>query len=68
MRQRDVSIALRHHFAAECLDVGGTHQDGRHAGHMGLLWAVVAFTVASWIAYFFEALRALRAVDAAPGA
>jgi cardiolipin synthase len=35
---------------------------------MGLLWAVVAFTVASWIAYFFEGLRALRAVEPAAGA
>ena len=35
---------------------------------VGLVWAVVTFTVASWIAYFFEALRALRTVEAAPGA
>jgi cardiolipin synthase (CMP-forming) len=35
---------------------------------MGLVWAVVAFTVASWAAYFVEALRALRTVEAAPGA
>lgn len=33
---------------------------------MGLLWAVVVFTVASWVAYFFEGLRALRASEA-PG-
>jgi hypothetical protein len=32
----------------------------------GLLWTVVAFTVASWVAYFFEGLRALKAVEAAP--
>jgi cardiolipin synthase len=31
---------------------------------MGLLWAVVVFTLASWVAYFFEGLRALRAVEA----
>jgi cardiolipin synthase len=30
----------------------------------GLLWAVVVFTVVSWVAYFFEGLRALRAVEA----
>lgn len=34
----------------------------------GLLWAVAAFTVVSWVAYFFEGLRALRAVEVAPGA
>lgn len=35
---------------------------------MGLVWAVVGFTIASWVAYFFEGLRALRTVEAAPGA
>ncbi len=35
---------------------------------MGLVWAVVVFTLASWVAYFFEGLRALRTVEAAPGA
>lgn len=34
----------------------------------GLLWAVAVFTVVSWVAYFFEGLRALRAIEAAPGA
>jgi cardiolipin synthase len=34
---------------------------------MGLVWAVVVFTLASWVAYFFEALRALRTVEPAPG-
>jgi cardiolipin synthase len=34
----------------------------------GLVWGVVVFTIASWVAYFFEALRALRTVEAAPGA
>ena len=29
----------------------------------GLLWAVAVFTVVSWVAYFFEGLRALRAVE-----
>jgi cardiolipin synthase (CMP-forming) len=31
---------------------------------VGLVWAVVVFTVASWVAYFFEGLRALRAAEA----
>jgi hypothetical protein len=35
---------------------------------MGLVWAVVVFTLASWVAYFFEGLRALRTVEAAPSA
>lgn len=35
---------------------------------VGLLWAVVVFTVASWVAYFFEGLRALKAVEVAPNA
>lgn len=33
---------------------------------VGLVWAVALFTVASWVAYFFEGLRALRTVEAAP--
>jgi cardiolipin synthase len=35
---------------------------------VGFMWAVVVFTVASWVAYFFEGLRALKAVEVAPGA
>lgn len=31
---------------------------------MGLVWAVVVFTVVSWAAYFLEGLRALRAAEA----
>jgi cardiolipin synthase len=38
---------------------------GWDALRTGLLWAVVAFTAASWVAYFFEGLRALKAVEAA---
>jgi len=34
----------------------------------GLLWTAAAATVASWVAYFFEALRALRAAEAKPAA
>lgn len=34
----------------------------------GLAWLAAAFTVVSWVAYFFEGLRALRAVEVAPGA
>lgn len=35
---------------------------------VGLLWAVVVFTLASWLAYFFEGLRALKAVEVPPNA
>lgn len=31
-----------------------------------LLWGAAAMTVASWVAYFFEGLRALRTVEARP--
>ncbi len=33
----------------------------------GLLWGAAAMTVASWVAYFFEGLRALRTVEARTG-
>ena len=33
------------------------------AVRMGLLWGAAAMTVASWVAYFFEGLRALRTVE-----
>lgn len=33
----------------------------------GLLWGAAAMTVASWVAYFFEGLRAVRTVEARPG-
>jgi len=33
---------------------------------IGLVWGAAAVTVASWVAYFFEGLRALRAGDARP--
>ena len=32
-----------------------------------LLWGAAAMTVASWVAYFFEGLRALRTAEARPG-
>jgi cardiolipin synthase (CMP-forming) len=35
---------------------------------LGLLWGAAAMTVASWVAYFFEGLRAVRTVEARPGA
>jgi cardiolipin synthase len=31
---------------------------------MGLLWGAAAMTVASWVAYFFEGLRAVRTAEA----
>jgi cardiolipin synthase (CMP-forming) len=34
--------------------------------HLGLLWGAAGMTVASWVAYFFEALRAVRTVEAMP--
>jgi cardiolipin synthase len=43
-------------FAADLSDV-----------RMGLLWGAAAMTVASWVAYFFEGLRAVRTVEARPG-
>ena len=33
----------------------------------GLLWGAAAMTVASWVAYFFEGLRAVRMAEARPG-
>jgi cardiolipin synthase (CMP-forming) len=34
----------------------------------GLLWTAAVATVASWVAYFFEGLRALKAAEAKPAA
>lgn len=34
----------------------------------GLIWAVAAATAASWVAYFLEGLRALKAAEARPSA
>lgn len=42
-------------FAADLTDV-----------RTGLLWGAAAMTVASWAAYFFEGLRAVRTVEARP--
>jgi len=33
----------------------------------GMLWGAAAMTIASWVAYFFEGLRAVRTVEASPG-
>jgi cardiolipin synthase (CMP-forming) len=34
---------------------------------LGLLWGAAVMTVASWVAYFFEGLRAVRTVEARSG-
>jgi cardiolipin synthase len=39
---------------------------GWGALRLGLIWAAAGLTVVSWVAYFFEGLRALRTVEAAP--
>jgi hypothetical protein len=33
----------------------------------GLLWGAVVMTLASWVAYFFEGLRALRTAEVRGG-